>query len=238
MRFWLLATILLVLTAPVTAATWPWCADQDIFFWNSSSDVSGYRVMDHIPQLSDQRSVTSPPVSTSTGEVTLGTWVTPAGSPGVSQIGPGLFRFRTYAYTSSASGKTWIKFYVINRSASGTETVLFFGNAITRDIDATTVPTEYLTSYARRNYTTMFSGDRLAIRVNASTDSAAARTVTMEVAGNTNASMVSVSYFLCGEISNPGYGSVSTPPPVMPVAGYVPVIALCLAALALMWFKR
>lgn len=158
--------------------------------------------MDHIPQLSDQRAVTSSPVSTSTGEVTLGTWVTPVGSPGVPQIGPGLFRFRTYAYASSASGKTWLKFYIINRSASGNETVLFFGNAVTRDIDATTVPTEYLTSYARRNYTTMFSGDRLAIRVNASTDSASARTVTMEVAGNTNASMVGVSYFLCDEITN------------------------------------
>lgn len=154
--------------------------------------------MDHLPQIEDQRSITSSPFSSGT-EVSLGTWITPAGSPGVSVLGPGLWRFRTYAYASSSSGTTTLKFYIINRSATGTETALFFGNAITRDIDKTTVPAEYLTSYARRNYTTMFPGDRLAIRVNASTDSASARTVTMEVAGNTNASMVGVSYFICNQ---------------------------------------
>lgn len=186
--------------APISAASdWAWCADQDIFFWNASSDISGYRVMDHRPQIDIQREVVSSPITASSGEVILGTWATPMGSPGVSELGPGLFRFRTYAFASSSSGKTTMKFYIINRSSTGAETALFFGNAITRDIDQTTVPTEYLTSYARRNYTTMFPGDRLVIRINASTDSASPRTVTMDVAGNTNASMVSVSYFLCDE---------------------------------------
>lgn len=187
--------------ASVSETDWPWCADQDIFFWNASSDISGYRCMTHMPEKATQSMVTSPSF-TSSAEVTLGTWATPPGSPGVSSIGPGLFRFRTYAYASSSSGITSLKFYVLNRSSSGTETNLFYGNAITEDIGGGTVPTEYLLSYARRNYTTLFAGDRLVIRVNASTDSASPRTVTMDVGGNTNASMVSISYFLCRDITS------------------------------------
>jgi hypothetical protein len=191
--------ILLLLVAvcilPVSGA-FPWCAQQDVFFWNASSDIAGYKVIDHIPQLAPQSSITTPAFTKSSGEITIGTWITPIGSPG-DELGPGLWRFRTYASSSVTSGATTLRFYAINRSASGVETALFFGNAITTDIDATGAPKEYLTSYARRNSTTLFPGDRLVIRVNASTDSSSSRTLTYEMAGNTNASMVSIGYFLC-----------------------------------------
>lgn len=176
---------------------WDWCADQDVFFWNASSDISGYRILDHRPEIDSQQSITTPSFSSSSGEIIVGTWATPINSPGITTLAPGQWRFRTYAYSSTTSGITTLKFYAINRSSSGVETNLFYGNAITQDVDATGVPTEYLTSYARRNYTTMFSGDRLVIRVNASTTSSSARTLTYLLAGNTNASMVSVSYFIC-----------------------------------------
>ena len=194
--------ILLLLVAvcilPVSGA-FPWCAQQDVFFWNASSDIAGYKVIDHIPQLAPQSSITTPAFTKSSGEITLGTWATPIGAPG-DELAPGLWRFRTYAYSSSTSGITTLRFYAINRSASGVETTLFFGNAITKDIDASGVPQEYLTSYARRNSTTLFPGDRLLIRVNASTVSSSSRTLTYQLAGNTNASMVSVGYFLCPEL--------------------------------------
>lgn len=219
--------------APLT--DWPWCADQDIFFWNASSDISGYRTMAHVPEIDSQRSITSASFDSGSGEITIGTWITPSGHPGVSTIGPGLFRFRTYAYASSSSGVTSLKFYIINRSADGTETNLFYGNAITRDIDKTTVPSEYLTSYARRNYTSLFPGDRLVIRVNATTDSVSARTVTMEVAGNTNASMVGVSYFLCDSIlaesSGGGEGSKTGGSPIgadLVVVPFLVIPLLCM----------
>jgi len=192
--------IVFLLAAPVLA--WDdlgWCADQDVFFWNASSDISGYRIFDHRPEIDSQRSITTTSFSSSSGEIVVGTWVTPVGSPGVSTLAPGQWRFRTYAYSSSTSGVTTLKFYAINRSSTGVETNLFYGNAITQDIDATGTPNEYLTSYARRNYTTMFPGDRMVIRVNASTTSSSARTLTYLLAGNTNASMVSVSYFICPE---------------------------------------
>lgn len=99
---------------------------------------------------------------------------------------------------------------------------MFYGNAITTDIERGTTPTEYLTSYARRNYTTFFTGDRLVIRANASTTVASART-TMEVAGNTNASMVSVSYFVCDESS----WRVCVPRSTNPAAAFNPIAARC-----------
>lgn len=217
-----LAALLIVVfcIAPVLSADTdlPWCADQDIFFYNSSSDISGYRVMSNVPEIAPQAQISTASFDSGDGEVILGTWATPVGHPGVTTLGPGLWRFRTYAFASSSTGETTLEFYVINRSASGVETNLFYGNAITRDIDRGTTPTEYLTSYTRRNYTTFFSGDRLVIRVNASTTSGTNRIVTMDVAGNTNASMVSVSYFLCDSIlaesSGGGEGSKAGGSPI------------------------
>jgi len=201
-NIFLLLVLFLILTPQVGAISW--CADQDTFFWNASSDISGYRILNNQPEIETQKSITTPLFSVGSGEIILGTWATPVGSPGVSMISPGLWRFRTYAYSSSTSGTTSLKFYAINRSSSGIETNLFYGNAITQDIDATGTPSEYLTSYARRNYTTMFPGDRLVIRVNASTTSSSARTLTYEIAGNTNASMVSISYFNCPSAGGSG----------------------------------
>jgi hypothetical protein len=200
MKYLVCLIMLIGLIVVPCAADFPWCAQQDLFFWNASSDIIGYKVLDHIPQLASQSPITTPPFTASSGEITLGTWATPRGKPG-NELAPGLWRFRTYAYSSTTAGSTTLKFYAINRSASGIETALFFGNAITNDIDATGVPREYLTSYARRNSTTIFPGDRLLIRVNASTDSASARTLTYDMAGNTNASMVSIGYFLCPELN-------------------------------------
>jgi hypothetical protein len=90
-------------------------------------------------------------------------------------------------------------FRIFNRSSSGTVTFLFFGNAITRDISAGTTPALYEVNYARRNATTFFVGDRLGVQVNVSTDNAASRTVSLDVAGNTNATMVSNAYWQCDD---------------------------------------
>jgi hypothetical protein len=209
---YLVCLVILAVMVATPCSAFPWCAQQDVFFWNASSDIAGYKVLDHIPQLASQSSITTAPFTASSGEITLGTWATPIGSPG-DELAPGLWRFRTYAYSSSTSGITSIRFYAINRSASGVETTLFFGNAITNDIEATGTPKEYLTSYARRNSTTIFPGDRLLIRVNASTDSSSARTLTYELAGNTNASMGSIGYFLCPALS----GSKVDDGPALPI---------------------
>lgn len=206
MRILYVAAILLLLVAmtPVGAAfdaDIPWCHHQDVFFWNSSNDV-GYRVMDNFPELNSQQTITSPLVSSTTGEKTLGVWLTPTGSLDSTTIAPGLWRFRVYAVASSDSGTTTLKYRIFNKSATGVVTWLFFGNAFSKDISAGTTPSEYLTSYARRNYTQFFPGDRLGIQINVSTDNPAARTVSVDVAGNTNASMVTIGYWQCGSGSS------------------------------------
>ena len=229
----LILSLCIMSVCPVSA-DWDWCYNQDIFFWNASSDITGYRIIDHVPELDSQRSITTPSFSSSSGEVVLGTWVTPAGSPGTYTLAPGLWRFRTYAYSSTTSGETTLKFYAINRSSSGVETNLFYGNAITQDIDATGIPKEYLTSYARRNSTTFFNGDRLVIRANASTSSSSARTLTYSLAGNTNASMVSISYFLCNnDVQNPGMNASATP--MDPI---VTIIAAMICTVAWFTFRK
>jgi PKD repeat protein len=178
-------------------ACFPWCGIQELFFWNASSDVSGYKILDHYPELSEQREV-NVTVSAATGSQQLGAWLSPAGTPGVTTIAPGFWRFRTFHNVSSQVGTTTLEFFIMNRSSDGTEINLFYNKVITEDINSLT-PDEYLLSYARRNATTLFAGDRLLLKVNASTTSVTAREVYMWLAGNTNTSMVQASNFICCE---------------------------------------
>lgn len=176
-----------------------WCGIQELFFWNGTSDVSGYKTLNHYPELADQREV-NVTISSATGSQQLGAWISTVGSPGVSVIAPGFWRFRTFHNVSSQVGTTTLEFFIMNRSALGTETNLFYNKAITEDINSLD-PTEYLLSYARRNATTLFKGDRLLLKVNASTSSVTSRTVYMWLAGNTNTSMVQASNFLCDAVT-------------------------------------
>jgi hypothetical protein len=193
-----LLAIALAMVIPVSGVSggFDWCYHQDIMLWNASSDISGYRIFDHIPEPSIQRSIKSPSVTSATGEKTLGTWLTPAFTD-TTIIAPGRWIFRMYASATSDSGTTSMRYRLFNRSSDGTITYLFFGNAISTDINQGTVPSEYSTYYARRNYTTLFPGDRLGLQINVSTDSAAPRLVTLDVAGNTNASYISSGYWIC-----------------------------------------
>ena len=226
--------IFILCISTASAANVPWCGDSDLFFWNASSDISGYRILNNVPEIQSEKSITTPSFAVANGEIIVGTWATPVGTPGVYELAPGLWRFRTYAYSSSTSGSTTLKFYAINRSSTGVETNLFYGTAITQDVDATGVPKEYLTSYARRNTTTMFAGDRLVIRVNASTTSSSARAITYLLAGNTNASMVSVSYFMCDAVPlSSGGGSSSSGTTLAMVGIGVAALALFVALYAM-----
>jgi hypothetical protein len=208
------------------AADYNWCGDQDIFFRNDSSDVSGYFVMDHLPEIAPT-AYKHVSVSSETGSQQIGAWITPAGSPGTQTIAPGLWRFRTYLNVSSATGATNYEYKVFNRSSDGTETDLFYGHVISVDINDLT-PTEHLISYARRNWTTLFPGDRLVIKINASTSSVAARDAWIAVSGNNYASMVSASYFVC-DISGGGMVAnelpVSIPIIIAAVAGSIGLIS-------------
>jgi hypothetical protein len=181
---------------PACTSISDWCGRQDVFFYNATGDTA-YRKLNNIPERSAQTQITSASITSSSGEVTLGTWITDTGAPGTTTLAPGSWDFRSYFTASSSAGKTSANFRIFNQTSNGTKTWLFFGSAITEDINSGIIPGEYKLSYARRNYTTFYPGDRLGIQINVTTDSASARTVTMDMAGNTNASMVSIAYFLC-----------------------------------------
>jgi hypothetical protein len=208
---WIWILILLCLIPTVSAwDDWPYCGQQSLFFRNDTSDIAGYYVLDHRPEIASEyaRKVS---VSSSTGPLTIGKWILPSTWQNVSVLAPGLWRFRMYHNVSSAVGVTTFEYSVFNRSPSGVETNLFYSKSITAEVDSLT-PVEYLTSYARRNYTALFPGDRLLIRVNASTSSVTARDAWITVAGNSRASMVDMEYFLCPALD-------VEPPDVEPVSG-------------------
>lgn len=197
----------------------PWCGIQNMFFWNESSDIPGYYVMNHIPQIA-KANVTGVLIKAADGSKHFMTFITPAGMPNVSQIAPGMFKFQTYHNVSSAAGVSTVEFQTWNRSSDGTETNLFYGQAISKDLDETsTVMMEYLTPYARRNYTTLFPGDRLMIKLNVSTTSVPEKLIEIGLAGNALASRVEVGWFMCED------PLVALNAHVSPAAGpWVPVI--------------
>lgn len=204
MSWKLVATTLLFLIVVVPAQAGspiPWCQQQDLFFWNASSaDISGYRILENYPELVSDRIIVSPSVSSATGEKTIATFIVPKNElQNSSTIYPGLWRFRGYFNVSSDVGITRVHYYLINRTSTGTEKVLFYGTAISQDINGAT-PSEFLHSYARRNTTDLFPGDRFAIRINVSSTSTTPRTVTFNIGGNERTSMVAMAYFHCPDV--------------------------------------
>lgn len=183
----------LALTQPVISI--PYCFHQDMFLWNSTG-TDGNRLLVNYPELDSQRTITSPAFASTSGEITVGTWTT-APFTQDAIIDPGLWVYSIYAKASSDAGTTTLKYRMFNKTSGGTITWLFFGNAFSEDINSGVLPKQYITSYARRNITWLQTGDRLGIQINASTDNSAARTVSIDLAGNTNASVVSIGYWVC-----------------------------------------
>lgn len=245
MRWQVITLLLIIAIAPAVSAVsadidpsnYSYCYDQEFFFRNDTSDISGYMKLSHFPQLANQISI-STPVSSTTGDKILGTWATePLSTTEIKTLAPGTWRFTIYAHASSDAGISSLKFYAINRSQSGIETSLFFGNAITGDIPQGTVPSKYELNYARRNSTNFFPGDRMVIRVNASTDNPNIRIITLDTAGNTNASFVQISYFPCEQTTKQQVVYLSSGSAVageqIPLNPLVPVIALAVLAIGL-----
>lgn len=209
-----------VIDCTYDGVTTRWCGDRNVFLWNATSDAGAYHIMDHVPERANEAALTAT-VRAATSPQRVATFITPPTYPDAIGIAPGLWRFRTFHNVTSTVGVTTLEFKVYNRSASGVDTDLFYGHVLTEDINTLAVD-EYLYSYARRNYTPLFPGDRLVITVDASTTSTVDRTVFLIVGGNAHASMVSISEFVCegtccgtdmassgGSCKAPGFGAVA-----------------------------
>jgi hypothetical protein len=229
MKYLACLVILVLLSTPcLAAADYEYCGDMNLFFWNDSSTFgSGYNKLSTMPQMQDAK-IMSVAVSSSTGEKTIGSFITEP-FPNGKIMGPGLTRYRTYLNVSSAVGITQYNFIPYNVSPSGVETEMFFGVPRTEDVNELAAR-EYLTSYARRNYTYFLPGERLLIRVNASTTSEVSRTAYFNIAGTSQASMVRVGYWVCDPPVVYRSGNAGTRAPTLPAVSVIMVllVAFCI----------
>jgi hypothetical protein len=177
-----------------------YCGDINLFFTNESSDIPGYYILDKIPRLGEQ-TIISKTVNSASGDVLIASFITPPGRPGVPVLMPGYTRYRTYHSVSTVgtTGENTVFFRFYNRSADGTETRIYYDDAQTQsDVDSLTLK-EYTIAYAKRNYSTLFKGDRFVVKAYAKTTGGPDREIRMSLGGSTNASMVASGFYPCDE---------------------------------------
>ena len=141
---------------------------QILYFRHANStDPSTYEGLVTVPaggtEVDESVSITS-----GSGQVIIDSYITDIGYPALTEIPAGLWRFRTYHYVNKDPGITTVIFQVYNRTASGTETLLF--TATSDDIDAET-PTEILTSYVQVAPFKVQLNDRIVVKVSMATTS-------------------------------------------------------------------
>jgi hypothetical protein len=134
-----------------------------ILYFNHTSYVtpSGYEGLTVLPSGATEvdESVT---VNNGLGKVLVDPYLTEPGYPGLATLPAGLWQFFTYGYVSSASGTTTIVFDVYNRTATGTETLLF--STTSDDINALTA-TPYTTNYVQTSDYIVAATDRIVVKV-------------------------------------------------------------------------
>jgi len=132
-----------------------------LYFNHSASDIATYEGLVKVPAGNAEADETAT-VKNTLGFVLVDSYATILGEPGLAQLPAGLWQFRSWNYVSATSGTTAIDFKVYNRTAGGTETLLF--NVTSADIDATAA-TLYTTTYAQATPYTISLTDRIVIKV-------------------------------------------------------------------------
>jgi len=121
------------------------------------------------------------------GQVLVDSYITDVGYPALTEIPPGLWRFRTFHNVSSNTGVTTAVIKVYNRTASGTETLLF--TTTSGEITGTTT-TEYLTSYVQATPYPVSLTDRLVVKVYGQTTSSSSLDFRFVYDGTTHTSHI------------------------------------------------
>ena len=107
------------------------------------------------------------------GKVLIRSYVTELGYPAVAEIPAGLWVFHEYYYLSSSLSATTFVYDVYNRTATGTETLLF--TATSGDIDATSTQA-YDTYYTQSTPYYISTSDRIVVKVSIQTTRVASTT--------------------------------------------------------------
>ena len=159
-----------------------------IFYFNNTvSDISGYESIEQIPSGAAEV-VESVSVTATGGDGLIDPYVTLSGYPGVASLPAGLWRFRTFHNVSSNAGVSNVVFSVYNRTATGTETLLF--TTVSDEINQEGIADEYLTSYVQNAPYTVSLTDRIVIKVYGRTTRVPATTVRFVYQGTIRTSHV------------------------------------------------
>lgn len=140
------------------------------------------------------------------GDVTVDSYLTPAGYPNANTIPAGTWLFRGWGYVSSTSGGsvTTIKWQVVKVSATGVQTVLF--TTLPTVVTATTLATaqELRRFHSIPADIPLETTDRLAIRVVANTSTSQTRVLHWIYQGSSRASHVETTLTIAGVSLPPG----------------------------------
>jgi hypothetical protein len=131
------------------------------FIHAASSDPITYEGLKPIPAGSTEVDETIT-VKNTLGKVYIDSYITDVGYPALTEIPAGLWRFRAFAFVSGTPGTTTLVFDVYNRTAGGTETLLF--STTTNDIDSLAT-TEQLATYTQTSNYVVSTNDRIVVKV-------------------------------------------------------------------------
>jgi hypothetical protein len=188
--------ILVLICLIGSASADQWCGVNTLYFQHQGSpDVTGYEQLINYPSGANEV-IESVTIQASTGPKLIDAYISPAGSPNVTDIYKGLRRYRTFMYVDSASGITRLNFTPFIRYDNGTEQNIY--TVMSDEINDLSV-NEYLTSYTNQNNITFPSTARFGIRVTANTTHPSSITVYWVYEGSVHHSSVDSGYFVCPE---------------------------------------
>jgi hypothetical protein len=203
----ILLLLILLFCAPFASSQESWCGLNTIYFQHSvSPDIPGYEELRNYPSglVEVNKSVS---ITSASGTVLIGTYITPPGEPAVYALLPGYRRYRTYHWVDKDQGDTRFIFRPFLYHIDGTNTSLY--EVMTSEVDASE-PTEYLTSYVIANYTQVQPTDRIGISVLANTTSATEIQAFWVYEGAAHYSHIDAGYYSC-EAPIPTQGPIINP---------------------------
>jgi hypothetical protein len=194
MRIGIVILVLICLIGSVSADQW--CGVNILYFQHQNSpDVTGYEQLINYPSGANEV-IESVVVQSTTGTKLIDAYISPAGSPNVTEIYKGLRRYRTFMYVDSATGITRLNFTPFIRYDNGTEKNIY--TVMSDDINDLAV-NEYLTSYTNQDNITFPTSARFGIRVSANTTHSSPIRVYWVYEGALHHSSVDSGFFVCDE---------------------------------------
>jgi len=203
MRLTAVFILIIFLLVPASAQ---WCGITTIFFEPQNQTVGSdtYHTWINYPT-ADNETTKIVTLRNTDGYKLVQSFLSPPGTPDISNIYEGVRSYHSFGYVSSNPGNTRLMYEPFTLSESGTKSVLY--QLETADINTLVEPAEINTVYASTTDLVINPTDRLGCNVYAVTDHPADVDVYFVYGGITNTSHVESGFFDCAQ---------PTPEPTIP----------------------